>query len=93
MSSSIAENTSVTSSTTEVFDVAGVNFKTLVLENQSASIVWYTWDADSVLNKGFSLAAAGDAGSKVIIYRPDGFPDVLNAISVSATGLTVYSLF
>ena len=93
MSTSIASKTSVTSSTTELFDVEGVNFKTLIIENGAASIVWFAWDEAAVLADGFSLAATGDAGSKVILYRPDGFPNVLNAISASATGNVSYSLF
>ena len=93
MSTSIASKTSVTSSTTEVFDVTGVGFKTLILENLVADIVSFAWDESAVLLDGFSLAAAGDAGSKVILYRPDGFPNKLNAISTSATGNVSYSLF
>lgn len=93
MSSSVASKTSVTSTTTEVFDVTGVNYKTLVLENGAASIMWFAWDESAVLLDGFSLAATGDAGSKVILYRPDGFPNSLNAISASATGNISYSLF
>lgn len=89
----IASKTSVTSTTTEVFDITGVDYKTLILENASTSIVWYAFEESAVLNDGFSLAAGGDAGSKVIFYRPDGFPNTLNAISASATGNTSYQLF
>ena len=93
MSASIFSKTSVTSSTTEVFDNDNVGNKTLILENGAASIVWFAFDEAAVLADGFSLAATGDAGSKVILYRPDGFPNVLNAISASATGNVSYSLF
>jgi hypothetical protein len=93
MSASIFSKTSVTSSTTEVFDNANVGNKTLILENGAASIVWFAFDEAAVLSDGFSLAATGDAGSKIILFRPDGFPNVLNAISASATGNVSYSLF